>query len=113
MAELATKTNASQAAHAAMPSTKKVTLTLGASGSTYVAPADGYFYLRGWSEQTIMLQLQYEDATTKDIAIVSREAGHTATVCLPAYEGRKVYAMYENINAYDLTFMFIYANGAE
>ena len=36
---------AAQAAHAAMPSNRYVNLTLGASGSTYTAPADGWIEL--------------------------------------------------------------------
>lgn len=34
-------------AHMAMPSDKYIDLTLGASGATYTAPADGYFILTG------------------------------------------------------------------
>lgn len=39
---LTTKTNAAQAAHASMPSDKYVDLTLGATGTSYTAPADGW-----------------------------------------------------------------------
>lgn len=44
--ELVDRTTAVQAAHAAMPSNKYIDLTLGASGSTYTAPADGWIYIR-------------------------------------------------------------------
>ena len=40
---LVTKTNKVQAAEASMPSGKYIDLTLGASGSTYTAPANGWF----------------------------------------------------------------------
>ena len=40
-------TNNTYMAHMAMPSDKFIDLTLGASGATYTAPADGYFILTG------------------------------------------------------------------
>ena len=40
---LATKTDMLQASGAGMPSNRYINLTLGASGSTYTAPANGYF----------------------------------------------------------------------
>lgn len=43
---LVTKTNKVQAAEASMPSSRYIDLTLGASGSTYTAPASGTFYFR-------------------------------------------------------------------
>ena len=42
---LNTKTNAVQAAQASMPSNKYIDLTLGASGATYTAPANGFITL--------------------------------------------------------------------
>ena len=44
--QLANKTDMTQAAAASMPSSRYVELTLGASGSTYTAPADGWMYLQ-------------------------------------------------------------------
>ena len=41
--EMASKTDATAAAHAAMPSNQYVNLTLGPNESRYTAPADGYF----------------------------------------------------------------------
>ena len=41
--EMASKTDAAAAAHAAMPSNQYVNLTLGPNESRYTAPADGYF----------------------------------------------------------------------
>ena len=41
--QLATKTDMLQASGAGMPSSKYINLTLGASGSTYTAPANGWF----------------------------------------------------------------------
>lgn len=46
--ELVDRTTAVQAAHAAMPSNKYIDFTLGASGSTYTAPADGWIYIRSF-----------------------------------------------------------------
>ena len=47
LGQLATKTNSVEAAEASMPSGKYVDLTLGASGSTYTAPANGWVYCVG------------------------------------------------------------------
>lgn len=44
--QLATKTNMLQACSASMPSDKYIDLTLGASGTSYTAPADGWFDFR-------------------------------------------------------------------
>ena len=43
LGQLATKTNFVEAAEASMPSNRYIDLTLGASGSTYTAPANGWF----------------------------------------------------------------------
>lgn len=45
LGQLSTKTNFVEAAAASMPSNRYIDLTLGASGSTYTAPANGYMYL--------------------------------------------------------------------
>ena len=44
---LVNKTNKVQAAEASMPSGRYIDLTLGASGSTYTAPANGWFFASG------------------------------------------------------------------
>ena len=49
--QLATKTDMLQASGAGMPSRKYIDLTLGASGSTYTAPANGWFYFYGETSQ--------------------------------------------------------------
>lgn len=43
LGQLSTKTNSVEAAEASMPSSRYIDLTLGASGSTYTAPANGWF----------------------------------------------------------------------
>nr|DAQ08455.1 MAG TPA: hyaluronidase [Caudoviricetes sp.] len=54
-AKLSTLTNAAQAVHAAMPSNKYIDLELGASGTVYTAPADGYIWFQryGSSANTV------------------------------------------------------------
>ena len=46
LATLATKTDMLQASGAGMPSNRYIDLTLGASGSTYTAPANGWFFVQ-------------------------------------------------------------------
>ena len=58
--KLVDKTDWEQAASASMPSNKYIDLTLGASGSSYTAPADGWFYVEKLST-----------GATQSIAIIS------------------------------------------
>lgn len=46
LGQLATKTNSVEAAAASMPSNRYIDLTLGASGTTYTAPANGWFSIQ-------------------------------------------------------------------
>lgn len=98
-------------AHMAMPSNRCVTLTLGASGATYTAPADGYF-------------CYISDATTKAgqncrliekgnqrlrQSCYSSGAGQYIEVSMPVSKGRSIHVYH---TAPVDRFSFIYAEGA-
>lgn len=55
----------SQVARMAMPSNKYIDLTLGASGSTYTAPANGYFQLAVLDGTSIQLYNQTKSSFGK------------------------------------------------
>ena len=104
-----TPTGKSNLAHLAMPSTTYTDLTLGVSGSTYTAPADGWFVLI--KEATAANQ--YVDLSGAG----GIETGATASGAqylytqLPASKD-SIVTIYYNADGDTVKFRFIYANGA-
>ena len=93
----------SQVAHMAMPSDKYIDLTIGAAGTSYTAPADGYFCffsttqsINLWNDQNKMRSY---------MAGVAGSAGF-----LPVKKGAIV-VLYNTGN--EASFRFIYAVGSE
>ena len=93
----------------AMPSGTSVYLTLGASGSTYVAPADGWVYF----ETSNISQAGYQSMFAGDIGIESRInlVGSSCTIFLPVHKGAIFYVFYDTQGT--RTFRFVYAIGSE
>lgn len=93
-------------AHMAMPSDKYIDLTLGATGATYTAPADGwaFFAVQGFGfcclEQYSIIV--YNSSSEKD--------GNYYSVLLPVRKGT-FKAWYNGIKK--ITFRFIYAVGSQ
>ena len=96
-----------------MPSSRYIDLTLGASGSTYTAPANGYIsiicvqtasagWIRIWTPNGMSFWLQ------------QNASNYTMSSFIPVLKGVNVTIDYENVaihsNGY---FRFIYAEGAE
>lgn len=102
-------------AHMAMPSDKFIDLELGASGTTYIAPADGYYRLtmkQAVPEQYAYLA-SYTDSDEPILSTTSKTATGTDSLStwIPVHKGHKVKAVY---NAPDKrVFKFIYAIGSE
>lgn len=96
-------------AHNAMPSTKYDTLTAGASGTTYTAPADGYFYL---NLNTTTSGLLYNQTNNLRVRSWVPSGGTNATqLFIPVKKGDVVKLAYGTgtVNS----FWFIYAVGSE
>ena len=92
-----------------MPSNRYIDLTLGASGSTYTAPANGWVYF-----QTLnTTQVGYQAIYTGYIGIENRTTimSSACTVFLPVREGYNFFVYYDTQGT--RTFRFIYAEGAE
>lgn len=108
-------TNNEYMAHMAMPSDKFIDLELGASGTTYVAPADGYYRLtmkQSAAEQYAYLA-SYTDNDEPILSTTSKTATGTDSLStwVSVHKGQKVKAVY---NAPEKrVFKFIYAIGSE
>ena len=95
-----------------MPSNRYIDLTLGASGSTYTAPANGWFFLRKVSSggsQVIYLTNTTNGMTSTSYFSVS---GEFLDSIIPVINGQIIDCGY-NTGGTTQFFRFIYAEGAE
>lgn len=102
-------------AHNAMPSDTYIDLTLGASGTSYIAPADGYVSIsKVVGGDWYYLAIDLYNSNNVMIGSIFADCYRTspATVFVPVYKGQKFVVGY---NAYGATnwFRFIYAQGSE
>lgn len=104
--QLATKTDILQASGAGMPSNKHIDLTLGASGSIYTAPANGYYCLR----RTLTSAGYQRLSSTIYSEVRTHINGGDVTNFLPIKKGDTLVVFYDgNYSSYN--FMFVYAEG--
>ena len=96
----------------AAPSSHYDDLTLGVSGSTYTAPADGYFYLLKIASGTYQYGNLKNQSNGMIISSYPHDAGFGATVMLPAAKGDIVSCSY-TVGGVTSVFRFIYAKGSE
>ena len=98
--------------HQAMPSNKYINLTLGASGSSYTAPADGYFVLtKSTSANGQFIQLGSGAWSGPSIFSWSGSQYNACHAFLPARKGQVITVDYTAGGSG--TFRFYYANGAQ
>ena len=97
-------------AHNAMPSSTYVSLTLGASGTSYTAPTDGYYRL---SCMPTVATTNYIAITTPTLYITMANAqiGYSLDRFAPVKKGDVITIAYLNIQSVD--FRFVYAKGSE
>lgn len=88
----------------AMPSERADTLVLGTSGSTYTAPANGYFYFASGNTGEIIT------LSTSKLSTSSEAQG--AYIFLPVLEGDSCTASYSGTGA-SATLKFVYAEGSK
>ena len=101
-------------AGASMPSNTYIGLTLGASGTSYTAPANGWFSLDGTvsNSSNNFINLVYDGTDTLGVRNASCVNSTNAIgVITPARKGDNVRAYYLNVT--NLRFRFIYAQGSE
>lgn len=96
-------------AHNAMPSDTFVELTLGASGATYTAPADGWFISRQQYDSG------YYQVTLADRSIAETNTSNTQmTFMIPVRKGQFFGYTYSNLVTTGFGYFgFLYANGAQ
>lgn len=95
--------------HQAMPSDKHIDLTLGASGTEYTAPADGYVAIN----KSTTAADQYVNVGSSFISSICYipTSGGRAAACIPVSKGQK-YWVYYNAGGTTNAFKFVYENGA-
>lgn len=99
-------------AHQAMPSLKKLTLSLQASGATYTAPADGWFYLsfntNNNTDSIVILTINGMGSSGNAVPFQGWKQAS-----LPVSKGNVVAVSYQrNGTNYGTAFQFYYAQGA-
>ena len=105
--QLADKVNMLQASGAGMPSSKYIDLTLGANGTTYTAPANGYYHLSSWATSTNSQQaIDNGHYVVNNITTLKGAPLHSV---INVSKGDTVSVEYMNINKRN--FRFIYAEG--
>lgn len=100
-----------------MPSDNYIDLTLGANGTDYTAPANGYFYFAktALQNQTVGLIRRNIATTWKDLTsyqIAYTGSGNVLPVWLPVKKGDKVEVNY-NATGATQSFKFFYAEGEQ
>lgn len=112
LGQLATKTNFVEAAAASMPSGRYINLTLGASGSPYTAPANGWFIISGKSTANggycILDTSIYEPSY-----MTTNDAGWFDRGFIPVRKGQVITLRYGNYEIEADRFKFIYAKGEQ
>ena len=98
-------------AQQAMPSGKYIDLTLGASGSTYTAPANGYFAISKQAGGTGQYHSLANVTAHMSIAGTPNFTGAGAEVFIPAKRNDKIKVNYTTTG--NAAFRFIYAEGEE
>ena len=91
-----------------MPSDRYIDLTLGASGTTYTAPANGYFSILARSANTVRFDGLRYNVTMPDVS------GSLSGVIFPILKGKTIALSYGTLDLSDSWnyFRFIYAKGS-
>ena len=107
-----TATGKSTIAHQSMPSNSYTDLTLGADGSSYTAPADGYLYLARTSSASGQ-RVKFTNTSAANMAVSTWSSGtQNLEIIMPVSKSDVVYVYY-NAGGATNQFRFIYANGTK
>ena len=107
----------SQVAHMAMPGDKYIDLTLGASGTTYTAPADGWFRFRtpstGAAGTFIDTVVNYRNQPISTATYIVSFTGDTCGFVHQVPKGAVLTFSYNTTFDQAISFRFVYAKGSE
>ena len=111
LGQLATKTDFVEAAAASMPSNQYIDLTLGASGSSYTAPANGWFFASGnWASAGSQFHVTMDVDGEYGVQVPTGNLGPSFfRVLCPIKKGRTMMMQYTLATI--VNFRFIYAEG--
>ena len=98
-------------AHQAMPSNRYIDLTLGASGASYTAPADGYVFFCKVAQEFPREILIANDAGMTS-QMISAANGNWLRIWLPVRKG-SVFKVTYDVTGATKFFTFVYAEGAQ
>ncbi len=109
--ELNNKVDLKTAASSSFPSDRHTFIALGVSGASYTAPADGYFmlYIRNLTKAGFVSGVNTTSGYILEIRCTV--LGGVADSVIPAQKGENVLFYYDASG--DVTFMFMYAEGAK
>lgn len=94
-----------------LPSRKYDSLTLGSSGSTYVAPANGWFYIRKKTGSSSWQWFNFVNTTNEILALMSFAQNNVGLYCLmPCLKGDVIKTEY-SMSGETEAFRFYYAEG--
>lgn len=94
-----------------MPSDRYFDLELGASGTTYTAPANGYFHIRFISTTQIGTCAITNISAGLKINQYTPNSSSGMNLCMPALKGQLIQVDYINANGYEYGLRFTYAQG--
>lgn len=104
-------TNNEYMGHMAMPSDKYIDLELGASGTTYTAPADGYCYLNTTNLNDYM-SVTIENKTAGYMVTSVDNAGSSVRILMPVKKNDTFEIRYSSLGTQTIE-RFFYAVGSE
>ncbi len=92
-----------------MPSSRYIDLTLGASGATYTAPANGYFYLQKIATSTTQVLLMVNNSKIGSI-FTTNDTNRGVQSYIPVSKGDTLSVTY-SLGGATTVFRFVYAEG--
>lgn len=108
--QLIARNDSSWIAKQAMPSKKAIPLTLGASGVTYVAPANGYFSIDGQGPNWVDVAIIYPNLNY-GYCFASRSSDKYCRITVPVSAGSQCQILFDTAFTNLISFNFIYAEG--
>lgn len=108
--KLVTRNDSHWISYQSMPSKKAIPLTLGASGTTYTAPANGYFSIDGQGPNWVDVAI-INTGLNYGYCYASRSSDNYVRTLIPVSKGNKCQILFDTAFTNLISFNFIYAEG--